>query len=183
MNAGRSDDKRKKQFKKIIKMIRRNPEEGVRQFYDAYARILQTTAQVICRSTDKANEVVNDVLVKIWKLAQHTENIDNPEGWIYMITVNTAKDAMRERHSLSLEENIRADNDDIQEILDKESFYWMIKDVSEMEQTIMIYRFVLQYTFQEIADELDKPLTSITSIYYRILKKIKQKLEEKSSKN
>lgn len=179
MNERQNEEERKKQFKKLMKGIRRDPEKGLRRFYEVYAKIIQTTAQVICRSTDKANEVVNDVLVKIWKLAEKSEDIENPEGWVYIITVNTAKDAMRERYVFPLDENIVADKDKIQEVLDKDSFYWMIKDLSEIEQTIMIHKFVSQYTFQEIADELDKPLTTVTSIYYRALDKIKKAVEGK----
>ncbi len=86
---------------------------------------------------------------------------------------------MRERYVFPLDENIVADEDKIQEVLDKDSFYWMIKDLSEIEQTIMIHKFVSQHTFQEIADELGKPLTTITSIYYRALDKIRKAVEGK----
>ena len=170
---------KKKEFNKLMKAIRRNPEKGLRRFYEVYAKIITTTAKVICRSTDKTNEVVNDVLVKIWKLAETVGEVDNPEGWVYIITANTAKDAMRERYVLPLDENIVSDDDQIQEIIDRHSFCWMIKDLSEMEQTVMIHKFVSLYTFQEIADGLEKPLTTITSIYYRALEKIKKNVEGK----
>lgn len=170
---------KKEEFNKLMKAIRRDPEKGLSRFYEAYAKIITTTAKVICRSTDKTNEVVNDVLVKIWKLAEMVGDVDNPEGWVYIITANTAKDAMRERYVLPLDENIVSDDDQIQEIIDRHSFYWMIKDLSEIEQTVMIHKFVSLYTFQEIADELEKPLTTITSIYYRALEKIKKNVEGK----
>lgn len=152
----------------------------MRRFYEVYAKIITTTAKVICRSTDKTNEVVNDVLVKIWKLAERVGEVDNPEGWVYVITANTAKDAMRERYVFPLDENIVSDDDQIQEIIDRHSFYWMIKDLSKIEQTVIIHKFVSLYTFQEIADGLEKPLTTITSIYYRALEKIKKNVEEKN---
>ena len=113
MNERKKEEDRKKQFEKLMKEIRRAPEKGLRRFYNAYAKIMQTTAQVICRSTDKANEVVNDVLVKIWKLAEKIDDIDNPEGWIYVITANTAKDSLRERNLFPLDENIAASKDEI----------------------------------------------------------------------
>lgn len=179
MNERKNEEERKKQFKKLMKEIRRDPEKGLRRLYDAYAKIMQTTAQVICRSTDKANEVVNDVLVKIWKLAEKIEDIDNPEGWIYVITANTAKDSLRERNSFPLEEDIAASKDAIQEVLDRNSFYWMIQDLSEIEQAIMIHKFVSGCTFQEIAEVLEKPMTTVTSTYYRALDKIKKNVEGK----
>ena len=179
MNERQNEEERKKQFRKLMKEIRRDPEKGLRRFYEVYAKIIHTTAQVICRSSDKVNEVVNDVLVKIWKLAETIGDVDNPEGWVYVITANTAKDSLRERNLFPLDENVVASEDQIQEVLDKHSFYWMIKDLSEIEQTVMIHKFVSLYTFQEIADELEKPLTTITSIYYRALEKIKKNVEGK----
>ena len=170
----------RQQFNKLMKAIRKNPEKGLHQFYETYAKIITQTANVICRSKDKADEAVNDVLVKIWKSAKTVGEVDNPEGWIYIITVNTAKDVMRERYSFPLDEDIVAEDDKIQEIVDKHSFYWMIKDLSEMEQMVLIHKFALRYTFQDIADEKDKSLTTITSIYYRALEKIKKNLEEKN---
>lgn len=172
-------ENKKKEFNRLVKAIRRDPERGLRQFYEAYAKIITTTAKVICRSTDKTNEVVNDVLVKIWRLAETVGEIDNPDGWVYIITANTAKDAMREKYVFPLDENIVSNDDQIQEIIDRHSFYWMIKDLSEIEQTVMIHKFVSLYTFKEIADELGKPLTTSTSIYYRALEKIKKNVEGK----
>ena len=169
-------EEKKKQFNKLIKAIRRNPEKGLCQFYEFYAKIITTTAKVICHSTDKVNEVVNNVLIKIWKLSESLGEVNNPEGWIYTITANTAKDAMREHYMLPLDENIVSTKDEIQVIVDRDSFDWMIKDLSEVEQMIMIHKFVSRYTFQDIAEEINKPLTTITSIYYRALEKIKKKL-------
>lgn len=119
-------------------------------------------------------------MIKIWQNVDTLKTIENPEGWIYVITVNTAKDLMRGRYIFPLEENIVADKDQTEEIFDKESFYWMIEDLSEIEQNIMVYKFVLRFTFQEIADELNKPLTTVTSIYYRALKKVKIDFVEKN---
>lgn len=179
MNERQSEEERRKQFRKQMKEIRRDPEKGLRRFYEVYAKIIQTTAQAICRSSDKVNEVVNDVLVKIWKLAETIGDVDNPEGWVYVITANTAKDSLRKRNLFPLDENIVANEDQIQEVLDQHSFNWMIKDLSEIEQIVMIHKFVSVYTFQEIAKELEKPLTTITSIYYRALEKIKKNVEGK----
>ena len=170
---------KKRQFNKLMKLIQRNPQKGLHLFYEKYSKILQITAYTICRSIDKANEVVNDVLLKIWKLAQTTVDIENPEGWIYVITLNTAKNSLPKHNSFPLKENIIANEDAFKEIFDRDSFCWMIRNLSEVEQKIMIHKFVLQYTFQEMADELNRPLTTVTSIYYRALEKIKKDIEEK----
>ncbi len=182
MNERKDVEIRKKQFKKLLRGILRNPQKGIEKFYDTYKKIIQATAKMLCRSPHKANEVVNDVLIKVWQYAEVvlTTDVKNPEGWVYVITVNTAKTALRERYNYTLEENRTAEVDLIQQIYDRSSFDWLIKDLSETEQTIMIQRFIAQYTFQEIADELEKPLPTVTSIYYRGLEKIKKRIERKN---
>ena len=180
MKERATNEERKKLFKRIIKEIRRDPEKGLRCFYDTYGKIIQITAQTICSSSDKANEVVNDVLVKIWKTAEIIVDIDNPEGWIYVITANTAKDSLRQRKLFPLNEDIAVDDSEVQEVIDRDSFNWIINDLSETEQMIMINKFASESTFQEIADELNKPLTTVTSIYYRALENVKKKLQDGS---
>lgn len=40
MNERQSDEQRKKQFKKLMKAIRRDAEKGLRQFYEVYGKII-----------------------------------------------------------------------------------------------------------------------------------------------
>ena len=56
------------------------------------------------------------------------------------------------------------------------------KTSPEIEQEIIICKFVLNDTFQDIADMMHKPLATITSIYYRALSKIKNDFQEKKEK-
>ena len=170
---------KKKQFKKLMKKMRQDPKNGLSLFYDEYAKMLTITSEVFCRSKVMAKEVVSEVLVKVWNLSKRNVEIDNPDGFIYVMTVNTAKDKMRKRQLLPLDEETVWTDGEIEKVIDEHSFYFKIKDLSETEQTIMIYKFVLLYTFDEIADELRKPLSTVTSAYYRALDKIKRK-EEKS---
>ena len=51
-----------KDFNKIIKEIRIDPQKGLRLFYEKYGDLMQTTALSVCRSPSKADEVVNGVL-------------------------------------------------------------------------------------------------------------------------
>lgn len=180
MNERKSAVVRKKRFTNLMKTIRLNPQKGLNEFYERYSRMIHTTAQLICRSADAINEVVNHVLVKIWKLAQtYNKDIENPEGWLYTITLNTAKDAVREKYLYPLDEDILFKEDKIQEVVDNNSFYWMIQDLPEDEQKIIILKFVSRYTFNEIASEMNKPPGTVTSVYYRALGKIRTKLENK----
>lgn len=180
--SGEKEEKEHKQFHKIMEVIRQDPQKGLEMFREVYGKIIQTTAEVICRFSDKAGEVIDDVFVRIWEYAKTEKEVDNPEGWVYTVTANTAKIAMRRRYVLPLSEDIAATEDLIQAVIDEQSFYWLLEDLSEAEKAVMIHKFVANETFQEIASESDKPLTTITSTYYRAFDKVKRKLEEELKK-
>lgn len=169
----------KKEFQTLMRKIQEKPNEGLEAFYKAYGRLIQTTARCVCRSLAQADEVVNLVLVKTWRFSHEKIEIDNPEGWIYILTVNTAKDAMREKTFLPLREEMANEKDEEEELLSADAFYAMIAILSEEEQAIMIEKFIQKRTFREIAEGKRKKLGTLTSIYYRALEKIKKSLEER----
>lgn len=74
-------------------------------------------------------------------------------------------------------ENIVIEENDFQKILDDDEFYCLIKGLTESLQELMSYKFIQNMTFEEIAETMDKPVSTITSLYYRGLKKIKENLK------
>ena len=137
---------------------------------------MQITARTICRSLEQADAVINVVLVKVWQLAQEDVNIDNPEGWVYIITANTAKDTLKEKTFLPLYDTIADERDEISKLISEDAFYSMISILTEEEQTLMIEKL----TFREIAEETGRNINAISAVYYRALEKVKKFLEEQN---
>ena len=54
----------------------------------------------------------------------------------------------------------------------------MISPLKDEEKELLLLKFVVGYTFQDIADSFEKPLPTITTTYYRALGKIKNFLKE-----
>lgn len=162
----------------LIKKIAQGKKGGLEEFYNLYGNMMFTTAMSICFSKDKAYEAVNSVLIKIWNKAEELREQKITEGWIYTVTVNCAKDLLKEKTWFELDENVVATTtDELQKIIDEDAFLFLIGGLSEEEQKLMIYKFQLDLTFERIANIEDKPLTTITSTYYRALEKIKKNLE------
>ena len=125
----------------------------------------------VTKSTFKADEIVDDVLVKIWKNADKLPKIKNPEGWLYSITVNCAKDKIKcEKQYVEL---FDLQEDGSVGDYPEDDFYNKISTLDETEQEIMILKFVDDLTFKKIAKAMGKPLSTITSVYYRALEKLK----------
>ena len=170
----------KRKFQKLMREIRENPNEGLEKFYNTYGKIVQITARTICRSAEKADIVVNMVLVKIWQLSKANAEIDNPEGWVYVITANTAKDALREKTFLPLNDTVVDEKDEIQKLIARDAFYSMIEFLSEKEQNLMIDKFIKKLTFREIAEINNENINTVSTAYYRALKKVEKFLEEQN---
>ena len=178
MNAGRTQEEKNKNFVALLEKININPRDGLKEFYDEYGKLIACTANIFFKNDFVVNEIVNDVLVKVWEKAKTVVEIDNPEGWIYVITANCAKSLLRKRRFLSLKESIVDERDRIQEFIDQDSFHFMIKDLSKIEQQIVIHRCVSQFTFEEIGRLLGKKTSTISSIFYRAMEKIKEKIKK-----
>ena len=181
MSERENQERRQQDFEKIIEKIIDNAEIGLKEFYEKYGRLIQITAKTFCEE-DTAHEVMNDVLVKVWKNARKIKNIENPEGWIYTITVNTIKSTFKRKHTFPLNENMMSDKNLINDVIEKDAFDALIKNCTETERYIMIHKFISKCTFQEIAEELQMPLSTITTTYYRSLKRIEKEIQKMRKK-
>ncbi len=182
MEAKNNREALMQEFFAVLQRISQDPQNALKEFYEKYGKLIKCTARSFCKNDLVANEIVNEVLVKIWRKSDTSDEITNPAGWIYVITLNCAKSLLRKRRYVPLKETVADEKDGIQEFIDKDSFYFMIEDLSEVEQQIIIHKYISGLTFEEIGEALGKPTSTISSIYYRSIEKIKEKVE-KFSKN
>ncbi len=160
-----------KYFNRLIGKIAVKDEKALEALYDIYGKLIYVTAMTVTKSTFKADEIVDDVLVKIWKNADKLPMIKNPEGWLYSMTVNCAKDKIKcEKQYVEL---FDLQEDGSVGDYPEDDFYNKISTLDETEQEIMILKFVDDLTFKKIAKAMGKPLSTITSVYYRALEKLK----------
>ncbi|MBR2498750.1 MAG: sigma-70 family RNA polymerase sigma factor [Clostridia bacterium] len=167
----------KQKFNKILRLIRKDAQKGLECFYEEYGRMIYLTAKNTGCSDEKANVVVNTVLIKIWRKAKELSEISNPKAWICTVTKNCARDELSEVWQLELKEEICATDDDFHKVIDKNGFEYLISPLKEIERELFILKFMGGYTFQDIANSFGKPLPTITTIYYRALEKIKNFLQ------
>ncbi len=165
------------QFHKLIKEIAQGKKESLEKFYSSYGRLIYSVAVLVSKSKYLADEIVDDVLVKIWQISSSLENIKNPNGWIYSVTANFAKDkCKKEKHYEEYTDLVQEDKNFDKFIINDE-FFSYIAVLNEDEQQIMILRFIQDLSFKRIAKEISKPLSTLTSIYYRALEKLKNKIK------
>ena len=69
-----------KYFNRLIGKIAVKDEKALEALYDIYGKLIYVTAMTVTKSTFKADEIVDDVLVKIWKNADKLPKIKNPKA-------------------------------------------------------------------------------------------------------
>ena len=165
-------------FDNIIQLVRENPQTGLNKFNDEYGKLINMTVKTICKSEDKINSAVNQVFIRVWRSADKIKNVENPEGWVFRVALNCAKNEIKERWHLPLKEEIIHSNNGFKEIEDRESFEYLISGLKPVEKQIYIFRFVGGFSFQQIADLINKPLPTVTTLYYRARNKIEKLIDK-----
>lgn len=168
----------KEKFNRLLIQIGLGKRRALKSFFDLYGKFIYWAAYSVSSSSSVSDEVVNDVLLKIWQLASTTQmEIDNPEGWLFTISVNAAK-KKKEEDNLPLNESIIYSEKEVDKFIEEDAFYSYLEGLKDDEQFILIARFIQNMKFEDIAETLGTPLSTITTRYYRALNKIKLKLEK-----
>lgn len=164
----------RKQFNNLVKEIAQGKKSALEDFYSAYGRLVYSVALSVSKSSYLADEIVNSVLVKIWQVSKYLKDIKNPVAWLYAVTANCAKDKLRAEKKYDEIYDIPQEDKNIEEILVNDSFNSKISYLDEEEKRIMIMRFIQDLSFKSIAKELNKPTSTVSSIYYRAIEKLKK---------
>lgn len=183
MSKQGSKEKDIRKFNRLLRLIRLSPKRGLQLFYEKYVRLIQSMA--VCEFGNKINpdEIVSEVLIRVHNSANKHFEIDrSPTGWLHKVTKSAGIDLWRKYNFRPLDEtNVADSRNDYQSLETNENFYHYIKNLSEKEHIIMIYRFIWGYTFQEIAELIDAPSTTVSALYYRAFEKIKEELDLNSA--
>lgn len=168
-------------FSKMLRKIAKQDKGSLEEFYEEYGRFIYLSALSICKSLCLADEIVNDILVKIWNLSSQIKGIKNPKCWLYRITVNWTKDRLKssrlsERPCEHVGDLFGEYDRGFEKLFDGDEFNYFINSLDEEEQEIIILRLVQGLSFDYIAKYKGKPISTVSSLYYRSLNKIKSKI-------
>ena len=161
----------------LLGEIARDKNAGLKSFYAEYGRLIYAVALSVTKKSFLADEAVNETLLRVWKTAEKGKK-EVSEGWLYTVALNAAKSVLKRNFFIPLTSDEACENAEITRFED-DSFFEYLDFVGEKEREILIFRFVSEMTFEEIAAATGKKLSTVTSVYYRALDKIKKTLEKR----
>ena len=164
-------------------------EELVRQF----SRYVYTTAFFILRDTHEAEDVSQEVFVKVYLSIKGFRGLSSFKTWIRKLTVNTCIDKLR-LHSKTKDKKVSLEkiteeyevvftryNQSLEKsFFNKETVKEVLKIVVSLDESYripLILRDLQDYSYREISDLIGKPIGTVKTNIHRARKIIKDKLK------
>lgn len=165
----------RKQFNNLLKKISCGDEAALKEFYNYYGNFIFAHAWSITDSFALADEITNDVLLKVWIASQKEAEVKNPLGWIFTITRNCSIDKIKKEKQYSEIYEVPFNDAGLELIDSTDAFYKAIAPLKENERQIIILRMIEDLPFKAIAKIMQLPATRVSAVFYRALKKIETK--------
>lgn len=176
--------------KELLRRIARGDEAAFRIIFDLYRQRLLVFAWHISHSVVEAEEIVQDIFMKLWENRKAIAEVEYPRKYIYTMARNRAVDqlckiARDQKLRTAAWVNLSQDHRNLTEELlnEKESRELISEAVASLtEKKQAIFRLSRQegLSHQEIAREMSLSVQTVKNILTEILRHIKAHLQQHS---
>lgn len=150
-------------------------KQVIHQIYEKMAKPAAWKAFTIVRRHDVANEIVQEVFIKLWQSGGKFPHEKAVYAWIYKACHRAGIDYVRsatyrrEKYVDTYEEDLKDSTRNQQEtLMDRQLLEKILQDVSEEDAEIFIYAVVDRMTQNEIAELTGKSRRTVQRIMVRV---------------
>ncbi|RMD72507.1 MAG: sigma-70 family RNA polymerase sigma factor [Bacteroidetes bacterium] len=169
-----------------IRAIGQGDRKAFEALYRRYADRVYNTALGFAKNAEDAEEITQDVFVRIWRGAQAFKGEAAVHTWIYRITVNAALSFLKkkEKHAaVSSGEGLpdgatfdhpgaRLENKEKARLL-----FQVIDTLPDNQRTAFLLSYVEHLPRQEVADVMGLSLKAVESLLQRAKQNLRKRLE------
>ena len=178
---------------RLMKRIQQREADALEELYDLYNRLLFGLVLSIVKKREEAEDVLQEVFVKIWNKADSFDaESGNPYGWIVTIARNQAIDRIRskgyktqEKQSVSIHEPLFSLEGDQYDPMETTIFsdraelvHKALEQIPDKQCEVIKIAYYKGLTQSEISEYLDIPLGTVKSRTRQGMKKLKNILAE-----
>jgi len=174
-------------IKCILRELQAGDMKAFRQLFDKYKNRVYAVAFGMLGNRGKANEVTQDVFVRIYRLSANID-INRPFfTYLYRITVNACRDFMKREGSKKLEalssaKSIQSSAGNPETIYAKQEKKEVIRQVanrlSPQQRTVFVLRHLEGFTLDEIGQILNCKAATVRAHLHFARTKIKKIIEK-----
>lgn len=160
--------------RELFRLIALDDEQAFARFFEAYAANMAGYVARFLRSELWAEEIVQDVFLKLWTMRDKLENIDVPAAFLHRMILNRAKDHIKHRghevrlqHYLTGHINAKITND-TQDLVDfrigKKLFDEAVSKLPRQRAIIFKMRYEQALSYEDIARELNISANTVRNL-------------------
>jgi RNA polymerase sigma-70 factor (ECF subfamily) len=133
-----------------------------------------------------AEDVLQEVMIKVWKKREYLATVDNKEAWCMTVTRNMAIDWIRSRkkstQDLETSYGVSDKAATPYEALEQKNIHTLvresIKNLPQNQSEAIHLRDIEGYTYKEISDIMDVNVSQVKVLIFRGRQKLKQVLSK-----
>lgn len=160
-----------------------NPKEFTYQLLTIKDKLYRFARRIVGRE-DEAEDVVQEVVIKLWDKHQHGDQYDNLEAYGMRMTKNLSLDKLKIKHNNnqqldSIAEPTAATQNPYQTTEQNDTLgtiHRLMQELPEKQRMIMQLRDIEGMTYQEISETLTLSINQVKVYLFRARKQIKEKL-------
>ncbi len=151
-------------------------ESAFNEIYNEYSYLVYYISLKIVKDNDLALEITNECFYQLFKNRFNLDNNKNLKYYLTTISKNTSLNYLRQQKHFEPLNDIYSYNpkyNDFENYLKEFTNF-----LDELELETLIYHFLYDFTFKEIAKDKNVSINIITGKYQRAIKKIKKYYKE-----
>lgn len=162
----------KKEIHDMFQRIKAGEKERIEDLYVKYKDLIINISFSIVKDRNIAEEISQNVFLKILKIDKEVFPDNNELSWIYTITKNQTIDYLRKQHTnIDIDSiyEIDDENNEIENIVEQDTYNKIIEGLEEKEREIISLKIISGMTFREIGEILEMPTTTVQWKYYKAM--------------
>jgi RNA polymerase sigma-70 factor, ECF subfamily len=165
----------------LVERARSGDREAFGQLAAGEVDRLLAVARLILRDGDRAEDAVQEALVRCWRQLPGLRDVDRFDGWLYRILVNAAADeTKRTRRFQAVVRIVHVEpfvGDDVQAIVNREQLEHGFRRLSIDHRAVVVLHHYLGLPLTEVATTLGIPIGTAKSRYHYAMSALRAALE------
>lgn len=171
----------------IIQAVGNGNEQAFAMLYERYSGRVYNTALSYTKNVEEAEEITQDVFVKIFKKASTFKEKSSLNTWIYRIVVNTSLNYLKKKNRFVFLKNAFTPSQTIEFehpgvlLENKENaaaLYKVMDCLPDSQKTAFILSYIEELPRQEVANIMKTSLKAVESLLQRAKKNMRSELEK-----
>lgn len=165
-----------RELKELFMEIKYGNKIAFEKLYNNYNKLIYSIAYSILKNKQDAEDIVQIVFEKIYLIDKEKLPNKNETSWLYSVTKNeTINYLKRNKNNIDLDSiyNIEDDNNEINKIINQDSYNRLIGKLNDKEKEIISLKIISNLSFEEIGKLLKEPTGTIKWRYYKAINTLK----------